>query len=326
MAVNKCKNCGYRFKRDDGAICPECLTSREDTMDCEDFSSDLHSHEEGFLGQREEMSDAQKQLEQERFLNAVDKAKRSGNSQRFGSRSTTFNPKTSMGNYSYTKTTTHNGRTSTFHTFSTTNIPSNIPNFKAKIEKNRKIAKMIGIIIVVMVLINIFVPIIFGIVFQNAFHDDDDYTYENTEYSQTSFFETEIYTDDYTIAFYQPSVVDYEPTDVDEKFLSGEYQLIQVPVLVKSKMGDEISSRDILDELEIYYLTDDANFEECEKLDNANLEFGITSYQTAYYSDFFMVKKSDSYRLVFNDYSYGDIIHYTIDFELVYEQNAKEDI
>ena len=55
----KCDICGYRFKRFDSAICPECLTSREDTVNCSDFAFDMHSHNKGFSStfQNEEKSD-----------------------------------------------------------------------------------------------------------------------------------------------------------------------------------------------------------------------------------------------------------------------------
>lgn len=32
MISNKCKVCGYRFKKDDGDLCPECLTARADRI------------------------------------------------------------------------------------------------------------------------------------------------------------------------------------------------------------------------------------------------------------------------------------------------------
>lgn len=64
---NRCRVCGYKFKRGDPDICPECFTSREETMDCDDLSQELHSHEKGF-GNSEDAakSDAQLELEKER--------------------------------------------------------------------------------------------------------------------------------------------------------------------------------------------------------------------------------------------------------------------
>ena len=49
---NKCSCCGYKFKKGDGSICPECLTSREETMSCNDLTSDLHSHKKGFVNEK----------------------------------------------------------------------------------------------------------------------------------------------------------------------------------------------------------------------------------------------------------------------------------
>ena len=46
MKPKRCKVCGYKFQKDDGDICPECLSSREDTISCEDLSEEDHSHEE----------------------------------------------------------------------------------------------------------------------------------------------------------------------------------------------------------------------------------------------------------------------------------------
>lgn len=322
MAKNKCKNCGYRFKRDDGAICPECLSSREDTMDCEDFSSDLHSHEEGFFGQREEMSDAQKQLEQERFQNAVDKAKRSGNSQHFGSRSTTFNPKTSSVNYTYTSTTNPNA-TPNFRIYPMSN-GQYMNNVAGKVEKARKRVRIIIICMIVVMIISAICSGIFRAIEDNSGYYDDSYVYRDIE--QETFFSTEIYTDDYTIAFYQPSVVVYDLKGVIDEYDSDDYVIIEVPVLVRSQSQYDIMSSDILLNMEVDCLSFYDEFLPCLKLDEANTDFAITTYQTAYYSYFFVVEKSDAYRLVFNDSTYGQTVHYTIDFELDFEQNAKEDI
>lgn len=43
MARNsKCQVCGYKFRKDDGDICPECLAPRDDVESCDD----VHSHDE----------------------------------------------------------------------------------------------------------------------------------------------------------------------------------------------------------------------------------------------------------------------------------------
>ena len=44
---NKCKVCGYRFHDKNELLCPECFTSRQEEMECRDFSDDLHSHNRG---------------------------------------------------------------------------------------------------------------------------------------------------------------------------------------------------------------------------------------------------------------------------------------
>ncbi len=45
MAKNKCANCGYKFKpSDDGAICPECLSARNISLNSESLSSDIINH------------------------------------------------------------------------------------------------------------------------------------------------------------------------------------------------------------------------------------------------------------------------------------------
>ena len=44
---SKCRMCGYRFK-DNEDICPECFTSRDDDISCEQFSTEEHSHGNGF--------------------------------------------------------------------------------------------------------------------------------------------------------------------------------------------------------------------------------------------------------------------------------------
>lgn len=327
---NRCKNCGYRFKRDDGAICPECLTSREDTMDCEDFSSDLHSHEEGFFDQTEGMSDAQKQLEQERFENAVEKARRN-NGSNFGNRSTTFNPVNNTGDYNYSKTTTTNGKTTIFRTYSSTNgNPYDFQKFQIQnVEKARKITKIIIWCFVIVVALSIILPAVLVGIF-GSISSKYEYTYDDDfeEVKEVLFGET-IYTDDFALNFSQPSILDYKPEQISDEFLSDEYLIIQVPVLVQNKTQNEISSWDILDNLDIYYLTDDSSFEECEKLYNDNLEFGITEYETEDCDYFFAVKKSYLYRLCFKDDSYGDEVSYTIDFELdetENTQNSKDDI
>lgn len=42
---NKCKICGYRFKSNDEAICPECFTARGDDISCAGYGKDEHSHQ-----------------------------------------------------------------------------------------------------------------------------------------------------------------------------------------------------------------------------------------------------------------------------------------
>lgn len=46
--TKKCKICGYRFKSKDEVICPECFTARDDNLDCNRYTDDLHSHAYGF--------------------------------------------------------------------------------------------------------------------------------------------------------------------------------------------------------------------------------------------------------------------------------------
>ena len=41
---SKCKFCGYHFSSDDEMICPECLTAREDDIDCGIYADSEHSH------------------------------------------------------------------------------------------------------------------------------------------------------------------------------------------------------------------------------------------------------------------------------------------
>ena len=41
---SRCKFCGYRFKSDDEAICPECLTAREVDISCNTFAPEEHTH------------------------------------------------------------------------------------------------------------------------------------------------------------------------------------------------------------------------------------------------------------------------------------------
>lgn len=133
--INKCSCCGYKFKRGDGAICPECFTSREDTVGCDDLSPDLHSHVQGFSSASEGMTEIEKQLEQERMQAAQEKAAMSsaastsamggmatGNrstsfgSSTSGNRSTTFGGSSSQNRSSTFGGTASNGKTTTFTT------------------------------------------------------------------------------------------------------------------------------------------------------------------------------------------------------------------
>ncbi|MFA5658754.1 MAG: hypothetical protein WC900_05660 [Oscillospiraceae bacterium] len=44
MAKGRCSNCGYKFTKDDGSICPECLTGREDFYKSDSLSDDIKNH------------------------------------------------------------------------------------------------------------------------------------------------------------------------------------------------------------------------------------------------------------------------------------------
>lgn len=69
MTNDRCRVCGYKFKKNDPDICPECLTSRQETAECDDLSPELHSHEKTevpMFSQNNSGFDAQKELEEER--------------------------------------------------------------------------------------------------------------------------------------------------------------------------------------------------------------------------------------------------------------------
>ncbi len=105
---NKCKVCGYRFKKNDGVICPECFTSREETLDCNDLSGDVHSHSIGFdmdsffTKKSEDDFDVNKELEKEKLDNAKFQAE-------FSKRKKDFNEKVqkATGSKGYRTTYTH---------------------------------------------------------------------------------------------------------------------------------------------------------------------------------------------------------------------------
>ena len=129
--TKKCKLCGYRFKKHDGGICPECFTSREETLDCADLSSDLHSHGVGFdmdtifSGSSDDF-DVKKELEKEKKEHAEFQAEYSKRKEKFnekvqkatgskGYRTTYTHQRSTPGNsgVSGTTTTTTTGYTST---------------------------------------------------------------------------------------------------------------------------------------------------------------------------------------------------------------------
>lgn len=67
FSKKRCGCCGYKFKRGDGDICPECFTSRVDTVDCADLPSELHTHDyTADSVEGEAMTEIEKQLEEER--------------------------------------------------------------------------------------------------------------------------------------------------------------------------------------------------------------------------------------------------------------------
>ncbi|MBR2303990.1 MAG: hypothetical protein IJ871_02490 [Ruminococcus sp.] len=41
---SRCKFCGYHFSSDDEMICPECLTAREEDIDCGIYADSEHTH------------------------------------------------------------------------------------------------------------------------------------------------------------------------------------------------------------------------------------------------------------------------------------------
>ncbi|MBQ7755764.1 MAG: hypothetical protein IJ401_00450 [Oscillospiraceae bacterium] len=201
--AQKCECCGYKFKKGDGAICPECFTSREATISCDDLPFDLHAHNENTSFSDSGMSDVQKQLEMERLEAQKEKIER--NTQSFssgntatGNRSTTFGPSFTGANKgttfsnaksSTTYNTNKNGTTTTYTTTYSSSGASPRTVYRTSYNSNNmsngasKAVKIIIIFIAVSIILSVASTVIFAVVGMNAAKKNDYDDYKTTTFS-----------------------------------------------------------------------------------------------------------------------------------------------
>lgn len=259
---NKCKVCGYKFGRNDGMICPECLSSRETDIDCDGLSDDLHSHDIGFGSDKNknnagfgfffknDMTEAEKQLEKERFQAAQkkeayyekkEKLKEQMNAKTSRYENTTFQ-RGDQNNQSFQRNNVPN-RNVTAQTFTTSTpdmksftttayqrMASNGRTVNTTFNNTKSKRNNWLVIIFVIIFIGIFVfSSILPAVIDSINQSDYDY-YEEDYYEKEDYFQYSLTFDknfDETVALSEsgvcayvssPSFIDIEPSLMDEYF------------------------------------------------------------------------------------------------------------
>ncbi len=201
--AQKCECCGYKFKKGDGAICPECFTSREGTVSCDALPFDLHAHNDNVSFSDNDMSDVQKQLEMERLEAAKEKVERntasfSAGSTATGNRSTTFgssfagaNKGTTFGTAPKSSTTYNTNKNGTTTTYTTTYSSSGASprtvyrtsyNSNTMSNGSSKLVKIILIFIVVSIILSVVSTIVFAFAGMSAAKKEAD-KYKTTTFS-----------------------------------------------------------------------------------------------------------------------------------------------
>lgn len=244
----KCKTCGYRFKKSDSDLCPECFTARDD-IDCGVFEK-KHTH---FKDSYNESNDfISEQLREERKSGFADEnnsrnelgsrnnygSYTGGNTQRAYSRPTYNNGSVKS---------SYNGGKSTLKFTSAYNPNQNFVGYRSapnsyynpNLANNTLKTKRVGYIVAVFVLIVFVLPIIlavFGVVsgiriiFDN-FDDSNDSSYED---DFDPWFGYSAYTDDGRITAYADNAV------LGESFSTlSEAQMKNENVLISSYTDDE---------------------------------------------------------------------------------------
>lgn len=270
---NCCSVCGYKFKKGDSNICPECLTSREDTMSCDDISADLHSHSSGYGGYTEEKSDAQKQLERERQESA---AVKNSIEPKFTSKPY-IDPKLSsrltetqrqkLDAYYSGNRTSQNGSVPPVNTNVPPRVPpystNQTPNFNNGNRPKKTSSGLVVGIIIAVIAVNV-LPAILSAIFSTVVNEkakkSDGYSYDNEinissidvpevpDFSNECDFGDTInnITSDVTVNL--PKIIYVDPADEYPNFIghikntedySGNWYLISVPVSVENKMAYE---------------------------------------------------------------------------------------
>lgn len=246
MALSKkCSCCGYKFKKHDGGICPECFTSRAETMSCEDLPEEFHSHEE-YSYMDNEKSDMQKQLELERFESEKEELQRTvssfdeGNGPT-GNRSTNFGPavtptvnstsgKNRQTSFTSKNTTTYvttkNGTTKYTTTYSTSDAKplttfENVKNAQRLAKKNEKRVRFVLFLFILIFIISFALPVIFAFMGMK-YSESRGYDYGN--YVGTDYYNN----DDYIVTDKIPENTRPQPHDSPyfpryNELLGGEY-------------------------------------------------------------------------------------------------------
>lgn len=316
---NKCSCCGYVFKRNDGEICPECLTSREDTLDCSDLSSDLHSHKQGFGFSKNEMTDMQKQLEMERLQSAQAKNRTQG-TKTTGNRTTYFRNSTvkTTPTVSKTPTTTKSYQNYQYNTTYTTNTSNNK-------KKNSKAVKIVVAIIVAYIIINVLVPVIGAVIFSFAKNNIDDKRNDISDNLQSYEINYNDYPEFEFETTYAPTTVNQDGTasgfntfgteltiskpyfnSMEPKFFDSNYvdyvdcedyescKILTVPITIYNDTDETININDFYFEIESYYGDEIYVSRPLDRGDS----FYLNPDTTFSYALYFAVPKADAYKVI----------------------------
>ncbi|MGN0593959.1 MAG: hypothetical protein ACI4I6_02265 [Hominimerdicola sp.] len=206
--TKKCKVCGYIFKNKDEYICPECFTSRQEEMNCNEFSSDDHSHENGFFDKferndyvppstntfKEENSFIEEQQKSENKINIFSKLQNLQNQHDFKSTQTSQNTNYErFANVNQTNYANQNNRN--------INYSNNYNQFSNRNNNQKKIGCLLTIIIMIFFVASFLLPIIISIgsFFKTESESDNYNSYTNSIEADDYYFENDINDENYLI-------------------------------------------------------------------------------------------------------------------------------
>lgn len=347
---NKCSCCGYKFKKGDGSICPECLTSREETMSCNDLTSDLHSHKKGFVNEREGMTEVEKQLEQERQQSYAEKNSRSktnsnstvgfnrafsSSSQKMSGNKSLNSDKGFLDSLPITLEEEMKQNRLNYNKYKNIQTLFSLNNNRAYGQnENQRKPKSIIIKIIIAFFIMSVVSTVVPLFAAFNWMDDNDYSYNsNIDYTDYGFelkeYGEKVYTNNCNFIVYTPTLTDETPDTEDYldnintsyTLDTGKYVIMEVPVTICNDTTEEMRISDIYTYIETTVY--DTNTYIDETYESFPYDYGysanvIPAHTTITASIKYVVPKSyiegeDYYKIVIHgQYNQGEYSYYYI--------------